>query len=292
MRYIDILPQIRHDMFLARIVMSDYETEEQMVIRITARRNDGMYVTKTVKYPELDVEYNGEVLVYFFGMSKSLIAQIVSVRLNGVEIRVNSTEVTGTDIVARYDDSLTRIPWAENMNNIKLDFEVVDTKNPKTLKVYDTSEWGILSERPAVIEIKTPDKEDVYAYYLGKNNLNIFTSLTLGYNCEDSDVTYKDLPDGVYDITIIGSPSSYKFNRKYLKTDYIRLSLDKAWVKAGILCDHQDDDMLSKIQEIEYVLVAAESSMRLGFINDAKELLKKAYRLLDILNKCEGCPCQ
>ena len=46
MNYIDILPQIRNNIFYVRIVMTDYDVENQMVIRIVARRNDGLYKTK------------------------------------------------------------------------------------------------------------------------------------------------------------------------------------------------------------------------------------------------------
>ncbi len=292
MNYIDILPQIRHDMFLARIVMTDYNVSDQMVIRIKARRNDGTYMTKTIKYPETDVEYNGEILVYFFGMSKSLIAQIVEVRINGVEIHVHSTEIEGSDITARYDDSITRIPWAEDMNNIKLDFEVVGTNNPKNLKIVDESEWGILADRPAIIEIKAPGKEDYATHYLGKNQINVFNSMTLGINCDDPDKKFINLPDGIYDITIKGSPSSYSFNRKYLKTDSIRLNLDKVWARSGILCDHEDDDLMNKIKEVEFVLVAAESNTRIGNLIEAEELFKKAEKLMWVINNCEDCGCQ
>ena len=51
MNYIDILPQIRNNIFYVRIVMTDYDVENQMVIRIVARRNDGLYKTEVVQYP-------------------------------------------------------------------------------------------------------------------------------------------------------------------------------------------------------------------------------------------------
>ena len=132
MNYIDILPQIRNNIFFVRLVMSDYTATDELAIRITARRNDGYYETKIVKYPE---EYEGnteEVLIPFFGMSRSLIAQIVSVRVNGTEIRPAYSELEGLEVSVRYDDSLTRMRWEEDMNNINLDFEVIGSYNPKT----------------------------------------------------------------------------------------------------------------------------------------------------------------
>ena len=139
MRYIDIIPKVSNEMFLAKIVMNDYDVQDQMVIRITARKNDGTYKTKVIKYPEQDVEYTGEIPVYFFGMNKSVIAQIVSVRINGVEVMISYNQIDD-DTYARYDDSITRMSWTENMNNIRLYFQVVGTDNPKTLRVVDESE--------------------------------------------------------------------------------------------------------------------------------------------------------
>lgn len=288
MRYIDVIPQIRHDMFLARIVMSDYDVEEEMAIRITARRDDGAYMTKTIVYPEKDVEYNGEILVYFFGMSRSMVAQIVGLRINGVEVYTENTPVDDNN-TARYSDSLTRYPKVEKPNNIKLDFEVVGTNNPKVLRVVDESEWGILANRPAVIEVKGPDMESAVSYYLGKNQLNIFTSVTLGYTCDKYE--YENLPDGVYEITIKGSPSTYTFTRHYLKTDILRLNIDKVWARTNILCDYVDDDLIEKIKKVEYIVAVAEANMRLGNIETAEELIEKANKLLYIINNCADCGC-
>lgn len=291
MNYIDILPQIRNNIFFVRLVMSDYTAADELAVRITARRNDGLYETKIVKYPE---EYEGnkeEVLIPFFGMSRSLIAQIVSVRVNGTEIRPAYSQLEGLEVSVRYDDSLTRMRWEEDMNNIHLDFEVIGSYNPKTLRVADQSEWGILADRPAIIEIKRPGSEEIYTYYLGKNQLNVFNSKTLGVNPGTPANDFVDIPDGIYDITIKGSPSSYSANRKYLKTDSMRLNIDKVWARAGVLCEDEDDEIIEKIKEVEFVLTVAESSMRLGNFDTVQQLMDKAQHLIDVINDCKYCGC-
>ena len=291
MNYIDILPQIRNNIFFVRLVMSDYAATDELAIRITARRNDGYYETKIVKYPE---EYEGnteEVLIPFFGMSKSLIAQIVSVRVNGTEIRPAYSELEGLEVSVRYDDSLIRMRWEEDMNNINLDFEVIGSYNPKTLRVADQSEWGILADRPAIIEIKRPGSEELYTYYFGKNQLNVFNSKTLGVNPGAPANDFVDIPDGIYDITIKGSPSSYSVNRKYLKTDSMRLNIDKVWARAGILCEGENDEIIEKIKEVEFVLTVAESSMRIGNFDTVQQLMDKAQHLIDVINDCKYCGC-
>lgn len=291
MNYIDVLPQIRNNIFYARVVMTDYDVKDQMVIRVSARRNDGLYKTEVIQYPKEGVEYNGEIIIPMFGMAKSLIAQIIAVRINGTEIRVHSTEVEGSDIIARYEDSITRMSWTEDMNKINLDFEVVSTNNPKTLRVADQSEWGMIADRPAIIEIIPPGEENPYTYYLGKNQLNVFNSKTLGIN-PGREGGFENLKDGIYDITIKGSPSSYSVNRKYLKTDSIRLNIDKVWARSTVLCDHEDDDTIEKIKEIEFLLVAAEANTRLGNFEEVKQLYEKAEKLLYVLNNCENCGCK
>lgn len=291
MRYIDVLPQIRHNIFAARIVMSDYNVTEQLVIRISARKNDGTYLTKIIKYPETDVEHDGEIIVDFFGMSKSLVAQIVDVRINGKEVRVHSTDL-GNNITARYDDSITRMSWENDMNNIHLEFEVESTNNPMNLRVVDQSEWGILAERPAIIEIVTPGKEEPVTYFLGKNMVNVFTSTSLRTADNKDKFDFEPLPDGIYNITIKGSPSSYNFSRMYLKTDSIRLNVDKIWARAGILCEHENKEVLEKIEEVEFLLRAAEANLRLGNAVEAQELYEKAERLVYVLNNCKDCGCK
>ena len=291
MNYIDILPQIRNNIFFVRLVMSDYTATDELAIRITARRNDGYYETKIVKYSEEYESNTEEVLIPFFGMSRSLIAQIVSVRVNGTEIRPAYSELEGLEVSVRYDDSLTRMRWEEDMNNINLDFEVIGSYNPKTLRVADQSEWGILADRPAIIEIKRPGSEEIYTYYLGKNQLNVFNSKTLGVNPGAPANDFVDIPDGIYDITIKGSPSSYSANRKYLKTDSMRLNIDKVWARAGVLCEDEDDEIIEKIKEVEFVLTVAESSMRLGNFDTVQQLMDKAQHLIDVINDCKYCGC-
>lgn len=290
MNYVDVLPQIRNNVFYVRIVMTDYNIEDQMAIRVTARRNDGVYKTEIIKYPKEESAQSEDIIVPMFGMAKSLIAQIVGVRINGTEVRVDSTRVDGSEITARYDDSITRISWTESMNNINLDFEVISTNNPKTLRVADQSEWGILADRPAIIEIVPPGEKEPYVYYLGKNQLNVFNSKTLGIN-PGREGGFENLKDGIYDITIKGSPSSYSFNRKYLKTDTIRLNIDKVWARSTVLCDHEDNDMIDKLKQVEFLLVAAEANMRLGNFDAVGQLYEKAEKIINVINNCDNCGC-
>lgn len=178
------------------------------------------------------------------------------------------------------------------MNDIRLSFQVLETHDPKVLQVLDESEWGLLEDRKAIIEITTPGREEPVTLFLGKNQVNTFTSLTLGLNCFDydsCDVKYLDLPDGIYDIKIIGSPSAYNFSRKYLKTDLIRRRIDRLWIKTDILCERQDKDLINKIQEIECLMAVAEANVRLGNIEEAHEMIDRVGEMIEMANDCVDC---
>ena len=73
------------------------------------------------------------------------------------------------------------------MNDIRLSFQVLETRDPKVLQVLDESEWGLLEDRKAIIELTTPGMSDPVTLFLGKNQVNTFTSLTLGLNCFNYD---------------------------------------------------------------------------------------------------------
>lgn len=292
MNQIQIIPKIIHDKFAARVIMDDYDIDKPIVISVTARRNDGEYNTQILTYPTAGVDYEGNVRIVFFDISRSHVCQITSVFINGHEVKTYYTDVPDMDIQARYDDSLCRYNKRVNMNDIRLSFQVLETHDPKVLQVLDESEWGLLEDRKAIIEITTPGREEPVTLFLGKNQVNTFTSLTLGLNCFDydsCDVKYLDLPDGIYDIKIIGSPSAYNFRRKYLKTDLIRRRIDRLWIKTDILCERQDKDLINKIQEIECLMAVAEANVRLGNIEEAHEMIDRVGEMIEMANDCVDC---
>lgn len=292
MNYIDVLPHIRNNVFFVHIVTSDYNMSKEAVIRVTARKNDGSKKTEVIKIPT-DVRYeNGNAYIKMFGVSKSVISQITAVRVNGVETYTTYTDID-EDIKARYDDSLSRISWTEGMNNIKLDFDVIGN-NPMNLMVLDKSEWGILADRPAVIKVITPDGHEM-VHYLGKNQINVFDSRTL-YNASSSAgqrdaKEFDPVPDGLYFIDITGSPSNYNFNRYHLKTDSMRLWMSRLWANAyGLEGDDQKEE-IGKIKKIEFLLLAAESYMRLGNPSEAKNIFSSAKEMAERLFNCGECSC-
>lgn len=178
------------------------------------------------------------------------------------------------------------------MSQINIDFQILTNYNPKYLVVVDTSEWEFIKLEPAIIEITPPGFSDAVTHYFDKQKVNVFNSVNLGLNCTNcgtKEHDLKDLPDGVYQITVKGSPDTFQSTRHFLKTDNIRLQLDKAFMKFNLSCNEFDNIFLSSLQKIDFFLNAAEANARLGNHCEAQELMFKAEKDINKLKNCKSC---
>lgn len=174
--------------------------------------------------------------------------------------------------------------------DINLEFQIVPTHDPKKLIIVDTSIWSLIKDKPAIIEIILPGESHPITHYFDKNQVNVFNSINLGYNCsphKSSD--YLNLPDGIYQITIKGSPDSFSFSRDYLKSDSTQLEFDKFVNSNNLLCNDISDEIMSKINAIQNHLSFADSNARVGDFCQAQEHLFKAQKLITKLKGCRTC---
>lgn len=291
MKTIDIIPKIYQDIFMARLVMSDYDIQHPLVISITARRNDGLYQTEKVVYPDPKFKDDGEILIPFFVMTKTCVAQIVGVKVNNVEINTyfTSLSIRSDQFLIRYDDNLTSLDSPVDTSPIDLKFHVYSDGNPKKLIVVDESSWGALRDYTSMIYIKIPGFKDELKYYLSKNQVNIFNSITLGLNCSKSGepLCFLDLPDGIYDITV--KSGDFYCNKKYLKTDKIQLDIDKVYSRSCLMCNSLSDDLIKHINEAEVMLRGAEANTRLGNFESAHMLIDRVATIVDRASDCKQC---
>ena len=177
------------------------------------------------------------------------------------------------------------------MKDTNLDFQVYDSRDPNTFIVLDTSYWGIIQDKPSIIEIITPGETYPAIQYYSKNSVNIFNSENLGLSCSDCDKKYNELPDGVYEITIKGSPDSFNKSRAYLRTTKLQLELDKRYIALSLECE-SDKDVCNQINKLDYInllLRSSEANVRYGNNCVGNELLQKAIKLLDKLKTCKIC---
>lgn len=179
------------------------------------------------------------------------------------------------------------------MENVNIDFQVYDSGDPKQLIVLDTSIWGIIQDRPAIIEIIPPGFKEPSVNYFKQNFVNIFTSHTLGLNCESNStpVVQSDLPDGVYEITLKGSPDKFNKKRLYLKTTSLNRALDDVLISKYsecIDCIAQDDD-ISKVLRYKNLIEVAEAFVRKGLKREAQNIIFKIQDYAKDQKNCKGC---
>jgi len=174
------------------------------------------------------------------------------------------------------------------MAKIRLDFDIINTGNPYYLSLYDTSNWGVIKDKVAIIEIVRPGEDNPLIFTFEKNKLNIFNSNLLEEVCLEEGCDVPDLvmlSDGLYSITLKGSPDKFFKCKLYLKTDSFELELSKLFIKYFSDCK-ADMKILEKITEIKYLIQGAKSAVRFSNITLANSLWEKATNKLDDLKDC------
>lgn len=173
------------------------------------------------------------------------------------------------------------------LDNIDLDFQVINTGDPKVLVVSDTSVWGAIEDKPSIIEIIIPGSVKVRTYNFIKGKSNVFNSSNLLIT--DVGVN-SDLNDGIYSITIKGSPDTNCEHRYFLKADKFQLALDKLYMSLGVYNnDKEVTKQRNEILNIDSLRKTAEAFVRDGKPNEGLSFFKKAYIKLNDLNDCNTC---
>jgi hypothetical protein len=179
------------------------------------------------------------------------------------------------------------------MKKIHIDFQIYDSNDPKRIIILDTSIWANIEDKPAVIEILTPGEKDPVVYVYTKNGITILNSHTLGLNCSTCGDTFYDIPDGIYEITVKGSPDKFYKKRHYLRTTIIQSRIDELLVKHYTSdCGECTENSLeiSKILRYKDLLSVAEAFVRKGHICQAQEILFKVQYFINKFNNCRKCP--
>lgn len=174
--------------------------------------------------------------------------------------------------------------------DIRLNFQVYESQDPKEFIIIDTSRWEHLSEKTSIIEITLPGESKPVTRYYTKG-VNVFNSEMLYLSCDDCGESFEDLPDGIYKITVKGSPDRFNKTKNYLRTTKTRLKLDELYINAAD-CFNSDEDSrrrIIKINEINFLLNSAEANARNGNNETAQNLFFKAQKVLDKTSKCKTC---
>lgn len=174
---------------------------------------------------------------------------------------------------------------------INIDFQIYDSNDPKKIIVLDTSIWSHIEDKNAIIEIIVPGDIDKRVFYHTKNGVTILNSYNLGLNCGDCGEDLQDLDDGVYEITVKGSPDKFYKTRYYLKTTTLVGQLDELMHKAYSVCNNCEEnaDDVSRINRYYDLINVAEAMIRKGYKCEAQDIVFKIQDFLKRKN-CKKCP--
>lgn len=167
---------------------------------------------------------------------------------------------------------------------IEINFTVLEeTLDPKQIVVGDLSDWGVIIDSPATISVTPPGFKDAIVNTFFKNEINVITAK--GLRLQDINCNYDaDLPDGVYKITIAGTPDTYNKTRMFIKVDKIKLRYTKFISSLYNSCKEISQLDKENVINVLFLIEAAKSQVILGNWCTATEAYEKANKLLDNLD--------
>lgn len=178
------------------------------------------------------------------------------------------------------------------MKKIHIDFQIYDSNDPKQIIILDTSIWSHIESKNAIIEVITPGNDKPVVEYYTKNGVTIFNSSNLGLNCYNCDDNLNDLPDGVYEITVKGSPDKFNKTRYYLKTTLLQNKLDEILIKEYSNCKNcsENSDDISRVLRYKDLISVAEAFIRKGYKCESQDIIFKIQKYTEKFNNCKTCP--
>lgn len=178
-----------------------------------------------------------------------------------------------------------------NIGNIRIDFQVIESGDPKFLLVGDFSSWKVIEDLPANLEVIPPGSHNKVSNLFQKNQINGLNSLNLGLSQhQDCEENYLPLPDGIYELCLRGGANGERMKKRYyLKKDQFQLDFDKMKLKLGIEYDVRDQAYREVLIDIMIYSEAASSATRRGEIKEAKYYFDIATDLLTKYKDCKNC---
>ncbi len=167
------------------------------------------------------------------------------------------------------------------LDKIEIDFQIINTNDPKKLSIYDTSVWGAIENKVAAIEITIPGSEKPRRYTHLKNQISTFNTSNLSIT---EIGVISDLPDGMYSIALIGANKNCK-HRKYLKMDKLRINLAKLYLKLNFDSKGEKQVLL----DIHSLIKSAELLTLIGEVDRAMIQYKDAVSKVNSIEKCKTC---
>ena len=176
------------------------------------------------------------------------------------------------------------------IGKITVDFYVFSEYDPKVLLVGDNSNWLHIEDQPSIIEILLPGSSKPIVFTYLKNGINSFNSHNLKITCLKGDCTeeeYTDLPDGIYTITVKGSPSTFYKTKYHLKTDRLQQVIDKNLIDLGFYYEEDKVEERDALMRVHIFLMQAEAYIRRDDIPNAKLYYDIAKKEIERIEACK-----
>lgn len=169
----------------------------------------------------------------------------------------------------------------------RLDFQVHDIKDPRVLSIMDYSTWGVAEGKPTIIKITLPGDKNPVVHYFQQGVMNVFNSSNLGVVCDPCELPdLLPLDDGIYQITLEGSPDTYNLTKYYLRTTNLCLELDALYMKSKIECKELSCETLQDLIKPSLLIKTAEAFTRVGDFCKAQEIFDLAVAVVEDQKKC------
>lgn len=174
----------------------------------------------------------------------------------------------------------------------KLDFEILETGNTKTLVFLDSSDYMEEPERP-LLEVVMPGYTKYFLTNVVARNVNTFNSSTLGLNQVLVQSQLVDLPDGVWQYKYKICPYKYVYKiKKFMRVTMLTNKLKSLYNNIDLSeCAGTDDkDLQNTLVQIHVLIEGAKAAVE----KDSRKA-QRYYQLADKLVQkaldkfCKNC---
>lgn len=179
------------------------------------------------------------------------------------------------------------------ITNLYIDFDFIKTRDCKTLKIVDQSNWSIYEEEDAFIEITKPGYKYPVTFVFQKGKINVFNSINLNSSDSYNYSSLAAITDGIYTVTVTRCKDDAKAVTKYYLQDCsIRCRLANKLLSLDLTCEPCKKDFFKEIQDITLFLDAAQAQVSNCNINKAIEYYQRASLILSRIDEggeCKTC---
>lgn len=174
--------------------------------------------------------------------------------------------------------------------SIKPNFIISREVDPEQIMIADASSWGIAETQPAYLTILPPGSTRYINLNFLKHNMMFLTSVNLGLGCltECEEQKLEALDDGVWEFCLKSNYEGIQKKRFFLKTDSLRIEMDKLYIKEGIEYN-PNSNVVKALAKAEWLLKVAESNLRNGNNIKAMQAFNLASKEVEKYKNCKDC---